>query len=54
MKKGDLRPLLRVKSPNLRTSLSTMKSMKSCLYCSMGLPFLEDVFLDSSVRGNPR
>lgn len=37
--KRDLRPLFNVNSPNLSTWLSTMNSMNSCLYCSMGRPF---------------
>ena len=40
MKKGLLRPLLSVNSPNLSTSLSTMNSINSCLYASMEAPFL--------------
>ena len=33
---GDFLPLFSVNSPNLSTSLSTMNSMNSCLYCSIG------------------
>src|SRR5699024_3876578 len=35
MKKGDLRPLFRVNSPNFSTSLSTIKLINSCLYASI-------------------
>ena len=35
MKKGDFLPLFKVKSPNFRTSDAIIKSINSCLYCSI-------------------
>lgn len=34
-KNGDFLPLFKVNSPNLSTSLSTINSINSCLYCSI-------------------
>ena len=35
IKNGDFLPLFNVKSPNFNTSLSTIKSINSCLYASI-------------------